>query len=170
MPTKTKKSQVDLAQELGIIEEPAPEVSSHMQKLLNRKQRGRQQAFDDWRSLVEAHIAKEYVPDNLAQEVFEQINTDPRQHDGMTALMNDARQLQQHRKGQHTKKINPREAFVQKHGDRPALVAKLKSLKEETASVKQLIREFDSTATYQRMTADMSDHIAISNHRLFPHS
>ncbi len=169
MPT-TKKSKIDLAEELGIVEEPAPEVSSHLQKLLNRKQRGRQQAFDDWRSLVEAYAAKEFVPDNLAQEIFDQINTDPRLYDGMTALINDSRDLQKHRRGQHHKKIDQRAAFIEKNGDRPSLVAKLQALKTEAAEVKQLIREYDATSHVHRFTADMSDHIAISNHRLFPNS
>lgn len=166
----TKKSKVDLAAELGIKEEPAPQVSSHLQKLLNRKQRGRQQAFDDWRELVEAHIAKEVVPDNLVQEVFDQINTDSRLYDGMTALINDARDLQKHRRGQHHKKIDQRAAFIEKNGDRPTLVAKLQALKTEAAEVKQLIREYDATAHVHRFTADMSDHIAVNNHRLFPNS
>ena len=164
----TKKSKVDLAAELGIDEQP--EVSSHVQKLLNRKTRDRTQAFADWRDLVEAQIAKEFVPDNLAQEVFDQINTNHREFDGMNALMNDARQLQQYRRGQHQKKIDHRAAFIEKHGDRPSLVAKLQALKEESASVKQLLREYDANARVYLCTADQADHIAISNHRLFPHT
>jgi hypothetical protein len=80
----TKKSKVDLAAELGIVDEQQPEVSSHLQKLLNRKTRDRTQAYADWRDLVEAYISKEYVPDNLAQEVFEQINTNHREFDDGT--------------------------------------------------------------------------------------
>ncbi len=170
MTTKTKKSKVDLAQELGIVEEQEQEVSSHLQKLLNRKQRNRQQSFDDWRSLIEAYISKEYVPDNLAQEVFDQINTNHREFDGMNALMSDARQLQQYRRGQQHKKIDQLAAFIERHGDRPSLVVRLQALKTEAAEVKHLLREYDSTAHVHRYTADMSDHIAVSNHRLFPNT
>ena len=166
----TKKSSVDLAAELGIVEEPTQEVSSHVQKLLNRKSRDRTQAFADWLDLVEAKIAKEFVPDNLAQEVFEQINEDRRLTDGYTALINDARDLQRYRSGQQHKKIDYRGKFVQRHGDRSSLVSKLKSLKEQEAEVKKLLREFDSYAQIFRLTADQGDHIAKSNHRLFPHN
>ena len=92
MTTKTKKSSADLAQELGLVEEPVQEVSSHLQKLLNRKTRDRTQAYADWRDLVEAQIAKEYVPDNLAQEVFDEINDNRRLTDGYTTPINDARE------------------------------------------------------------------------------
>ena len=88
----TKKSKVDLAQELGIVDdEPAPEVSSHVQKILNRQKRDRTQALQDWRELVEAQIAKEYIPDNLIQETFNAINDNPRLYDGYTALLEDAK-------------------------------------------------------------------------------
>ena len=110
------------------------------------------------------------MPDNLAQEVFDQVNTNHREFDGMNALMNDARQLQQYRRGQHQKKIDHRAVFISKHGDRPSLVAKLQALKEESASVKQLLREYDSNARVYLYSADQSDHIAKSNHRLFPHN
>ena len=166
----TKKSKVDLARELGLAEDNSqPEVSSHVQKLLNRKTRDRTQAFADWRDLVEARISKEYCPDDLVQEVFDQVNDNRRLTCGFTALLNDARQLQQYRKGQHHKEIDQRAAFIEQHGDRPSLVAKLQALKTEAAEVKRLLREFDRTAHVHRYTADMSDHIAISNHRLFPH-
>ena len=166
----TKKSSVDLAAELGIVEEPTQEISSHVQKLLNRKSRNRTQAFADWRDLVEAKIAKEYVPDNLAQEVFEQINENSRLSDGSTCLINDARDLQRYRSGQQHKKIDYRGKFIEQHGDRSSLVSKLKSLKEQEAEVKKLLREFDSCAQIFRLTADQGEHIAKSNHRLFPHN
>jgi hypothetical protein len=167
MPTKTKKSQIDLAQELGIIEEPAPEVSSHLQKLLNRKQRGRQQALQDWHELVEAQIQKEYIPHDLIQETFEAINDNERL-DAYTCLLNDARDLQTYRRGQRHKKIDQRSAFIERHGDRPSLVKKLQSLKEEAATVKQLLREHDSIRTVDQLTGKRADHIEISNSRLFP--
>ena len=162
----TKKSKVNLAQELGIEEQP--EVSSHVQKLLNRKTRDRTQAYADWRDLVEAQIAKEYVPDNLVQEVFSEINDNRRLTCGYTCLVNDARDLQRYRTGQVQKKVDHRGKFIKQHGDRPSLVAKLQSLKEQTAEVKTLLREYDGLAHLYRLTADMSDHIKISNPRLFP--
>ena len=164
----TKKSKVDLAAELGIDEQP--EVSSHVQKLLNRKTRDRTQAFADWRDLVEAQIAKEFVPDNLVQEVFDEINDNRRLTCGFTALMNDSRDLQRYRTGLRQKEIDHRGTFIEKHGDRASLVAKLKSLKEQEAEVKKLLREYDSLAHLFRYTADKGDHIKISNHRLFPHN
>jgi hypothetical protein len=164
----TKKSKVDLATELGIDEQP--EVSSHVQKLLNRKTRDRTQAFKDWADLVEAKIAKEYVPDNLAQEVFDEINDNRRLTDGFTALINDARDLQRYRTGLRQKEVDHRGKFVEQHGDRASLVAKLQALKTETAEVKALLREYDSLAHLYRYTADKADHIKISNHRLFPHT
>lgn len=166
----TKKSNVDLATELGIVEEQQPEVSSHVQKLLNRKSRDRTQSFADWRDLVEAYISKEFVPDNLAQEVFEQINDNRRLTDGYTCLINDAKDLQRYRTGLRQKEVDHRGTFIEKHGDRPSLVAKLQSLKTETAELKALIREHDSLTHLFRYTADAGDHIKISNHRLFPHN
>ena len=159
----TKKSKVDLATELGIVDEQQPEVSSHLQKLLNRKTRDRTQAYADWRDLVEAYISKEYVPDNLVQEVFDQINDNRRLTDGYTCLINDAKDLQRYRTGLRQKEVDHRGKFVEKHGDRASLVAKLKSLKEQEAEVKKLLREYDSLAHLYRHTADKSDHI-ISTH------
>ena len=162
----TKKSKVDLAQELGI--EDQPEVSSHVQKLLNRKSRDRTQAFKDWADLVQAKIAKEYCPDDLVQEVFDEINDNRRLTCGYTCLVNDARDLQRYRTGQVQKQVDHRGKFIEQHGDRPSLVAKLQSLKEQTAEVKTLLREYDGLAHLYRHTADKADHIKISNPRLFP--
>ena len=164
----TKKSKVDLAQELGIVDdEPAPEVSSHVQKILNRQKRDRRQSLADWRELVEAQIAKEYIPLDLVQETFEQINTNERL-DAYTCLINDARDLQTHRKGKRYKQLDLREKFVEANGDRPSLVAKLKSLKEQQAAVKKLLREHDSLRTTDQLTVKKADHIELSNPRLFP--
>lgn len=166
----TKKNKVDLATELGLVEEQQPKVSSHLQTLLNRKTRDRTQAYADWRDLVEAHINREHVPDNLAQEVFEQINDNRRLTDGYTALLNDSKDLQRYRTGLRQKEVDHRGKFVEQHGDRASLVAKLQALKTETAEVKALLREYDSLAHLYRHTADKADHIQISNHRLFPHT
>ena len=164
----TKKSKVDLAQELGIVDEPAePEVSSHVQKILNRQKRDRTQALADWRELVGAQIAKEYIPLDLVQQTFEQINDNERL-DAYTCLINDARDLQTHRKGKRFKQLNQREKFVEAHGDRPSLVAKLKSLKEQQAEIKKLLRQHDALRTAYQLTSGRADHIEISNSRLFP--
>ena len=71
----TKKSKVDLAQELGIVR---IRTRSHpaMCKSCTESQITRiaHKPFKDWRDLVEAQIAKEYCPDDLVQEVFDEIN------------------------------------------------------------------------------------------------
>ena len=168
MPTKTKKTQVDLAQELGIVEEPAQEISSHVQKLLNRKTRNQQQAFSDWRDLCEAQIAKEFIPETLVQETFDLINDNPRLSDGYTHLLNDSRDLQTYRRGQRHKKIDQRSQFVERHGDRPSLVKKLQSLKEQQAELKSLLREYDRISSVNHLTSGRADQIEVTNHRLFP--
>ena len=156
----------EISSDVALVEEP--EVSSHVQKLLNRKTRDRTQAFKDWADLVEAKIAKEYCPDDLVQEVFDEINDNRRLTCGYTCLVNDARDLQRYRTGQRQKEVDHRGVFIDKHGDRPSLVAKLQSLKEQTAEVKTLLREYDGLAHLFRHTADKADHIKISNPRLFP--
>ena len=168
MPTKTKKTQVDLAQELGIVEEQQPEISSHVQKLLNRKTRNQQQAFSDWRGLCEAQINREFIPETLVQETFDLINDNPRLADGYTALLNDARDLQTYRRGQRNKKIDQRSQFVERHGDRPSLVAKLQAMKTEMAELKSLLREYDRISSVNHLTSGRADQILVTNHRLFP--
>ena len=170
MPTKTKKSDDQLAQELGLVEERhEPECSSHLQKLLNRKSRSKTQAYADWMSLVEAQVAKEFIPQDLIQQTYDEINENERYYDGYTALVNDARDLQTYRRGLRHKKLNQKENFIKENGDRSALVSKLKSLKEEQAQVKKLIRELDQVSTIHLQTVNRADHIKQSNHRLFPH-
>ena len=104
----------------------------------------------------------------MIQQTYDEINEDQRHYDGYTALVNDARDLQTYRRGLRHKKLNQKENFIKENGDRSELVSKLKSLKEEQARVKQLIREFDQVAQTHRITADRGDHIKAYNHRLFP--
>ena len=78
-----RNQKINLAQELGIEEQP--EVIQPCSKAVESQvTRDRTQAYADWRDLVEAQIAKEYVPDNLAQEVFDEINDNRRLTDGYT--------------------------------------------------------------------------------------
>ena len=113
MTTKTKKSDDQLAQELGLVEERhEPECSSHLQKLLNRKSRSKTQAYADWMSLVEAQVAKEFIPQDLIQQTYDEINENERYYDGYTALVNDARDLQAYRRGLRHKKLNQKENFI----------------------------------------------------------
>lgn len=171
MTTKTKKSSADVAQELGLAEDNSqPEVSSHLQKLLNRKQRSKTQAYADWMSLCEAQINREFIPEDLIQKTFDEINDDRRRSDGYTNLVSDSRELQQYRRGLQYKKLNQKENFIKENGDRASLVSKLKSLKEEQAEVKKLIRELDQVSAIHLQTVTKADHIKLSNHRIFPHT